>query len=190
LLLIQLVCATQEEIGPFPGIELGLGSVEVAARLAAHLAHNRPEAVLIVGTAGSLPNGPPVGSVVAAKRMGYSPGVAAMGLGYVPNPPLPIFCDPTLILSLGLPEVGVLTVGAVTTDSVLVDRVSDGWEIEQMEAYGAAMACQLAKVPFAAVYGIANKCGPDAHAQWLANVAQAREAACAAIEGLAGAFRI
>ena len=188
--MIQLVCATQEEIGPFPGIELGLGSVEVAARLAAHLAHNRPEAVLIVGTAGSLPNGPPVGSVVAAKRMGYSPGVAAMGLGYVPNPPQPNFCDPTHILSISQPQVGVLTVGAVTTDSVLVDRVSDGWEIEQMEAYGAAMACQLAKVPFAAVYGIANKCGPDAHAQWLANVAQAREAACAAIEGLAGAFRI
>jgi nucleoside phosphorylase len=187
--LIQLVCATAEEIGPFPGIELGLGSIVVAARLAAYLAHNRPEAVLIVGTAGSLPNGPPVGSVVTAKRIGFSPGVAAMGLGYVPKPAKHIFCDPTLVLSLELPEMDVLTVGAITTDSVLVDRLGDGWQIEQMEAYGAALACQQAKVPFAAIYGIANKCGPDAHSQWLANVSAAREAVYARIAPLQHLFK-
>jgi len=183
-----LVCATSEELGPFPGVELGLGSVAVAAKLAARLAQQRPDAVLIVGTAGSLPGGPTVGSVVAAKRIGFSTGVAAMGLGYVPKPPEPIFCDPTLVSALELPEVDVLTVGAVTTDSVLVNRLSDGWQIEQMEAYGAAMACQLAKVPFAAIYSIANKCGPDAHAQWLAHVSEAREALHAILAPLRDQF--
>ena len=174
--MIQLVCATSEETGPFPGLELGLGSVRVAARLSAQLERSRPEAVLIVGTAGALPGGPAVGSVIAAKRVGYSPGVAAMGMGYVPKPPPPIFCDPTLVASLNLPTADVLTVGAVTTDSVLVGRLSDGWQCEQMEAYGAAVACQMAKIPFAAVYSVANLCGPDAHSQWLAHVAEAREA--------------
>lgn len=174
--MIQLVCATSEELGPFPGLELGLGSVRVAAKLAAHLERTRPQAVVIVGTAGSLPGGPPVGSVVTAKRIGFSPGVAAMGMGYVPKPAPPIYCDPTLVGSLGLHEVDVLTVGAVTTDSVLVNRLSDGWQCEQMEAYGAALACQQAKIPFAALYSIANLCGPEAHSQWLAHVAEAREA--------------
>jgi hypothetical protein len=126
--------------------------------------------------------------VVAAKRIGFSPGVAAMGLGYVPKPAEPIFCDPTLVAFLALPEVDVLTVGAVTTDSVLVSRLADGWQIEQMEAYGAAMACQQAKVPFAAIYSIANKCGPDAHAQWLAHVSEAREALHAALVPLGDQF--
>ena len=174
--MIQLVCATSEELGPFPGLELGLGSVRTAAKLATHLERARPSAVVIVGTAGALPGGPAVGSVVSAKRIGLSPGVAAMGMGYVPKPPPPIFCDPTLVTSLGLKEVDVLTVGAVTTDSVLVNRLSDGWQCEQMEAYGAALACQQAKIPFAAIYGIANLCGPEAHSQWLAHVAEARTA--------------
>jgi hypothetical protein len=112
-----------------------------------------------------------------------------MGLGYVPKPPEPVFCDPTLLGALDLPEMDVLTVGAVTTDSVLVNRLADGWQIEQMEAYGAALACQKAKVPFAAVYGIANRCGPDAHAQWLANVSSAREALHASLAPMASNFR-
>lgn len=186
--MIQLVCATSEELGPFPGLELGLGSVLVAAKLASHLERTRPDAVLIVGTAGSLPGGPPVGSVVAAKRIGFSPGVAAMGLGYVPKPPPPIFCDPTLVAALALPEVDVLTVGAVTTDSVLVGRLSDGWDCEQMEAYGAAIACQQAKIPFAAVYSVANLCGPEAHRQWLAHVSEARDALHQALAPMTSEF--
>lgn len=187
--MIQLVCATPEELGPFPGWELGLGSVPVAANLTKLLYAERPDAVLILGTAGSLPGGPALGSVVSARRIGFSPGVAAMGLGYIPKPPDPIFCDPTLLPELDLPQADILTVGAVTTDSVLVNRLSDGWQCEQMEAYGAAYACQQAKVPFAAVYGIANKCGPDAHAQWLAHVSEARTALHEAITQLAAQFR-
>ena len=186
--MIQLVCATAEELGPFPGLELGLGSVRVAAKLAAHLERSRPSAVVIVGTAGALPGGPSVGSVVSAKRIGLSPGVAAMGMGYVPKPPEPIFCDPTLVSSLGLKEVDVLTAGAVTTDSVLVNRLSDGWQCEQMEAYGAALACQQAKIPFAAIYSIANLCGPEAHSQWLAHVNEAREALHSVLGDLAPEF--
>ena len=47
-----------------------------------------------------------------------------------------------------------------------------------MEAYGAALACQDAGVPFCVVLGVANQVGPEAHAQWKAHRVEAEQAAC------------
>ena len=76
--------------------------------------------------------------------------------------------------------------GAVTTDPTLAERLADGWSVEHVEAYGVALACQLAGVPFAAIFGIASRAGTDAHAQWLTHRDAAQEAARKAARLLLG----
>jgi nucleoside phosphorylase len=182
--LTLLVASVADELGHLPGEVLGIGAIAAAARMAAILATQKPERVLLIGTASAYPGGPELGKVVTARRIGTSASVAVMGLGYVPRPPSPIVCDPFILHDLGLDSVDVLTASAVTTDSVLAGRLSDGWQIEQMEAFGVALACALADIPFAGIFGIASQAGPEAHVQWLSHRSEAQEAARLAIAPL------
>lgn len=181
-----VLAAVDEELGDLPGIAVGIGPVAAAATAAAVLAERRPSAVVLIGTCGAYRSGPPIGTVVVADRVGLSFGVAAMGLGYVPRPPAPIACATDLVAGVVGPRLSVLTCGAVTTDPVLADRLSDGWACEHLEAFGVAFACQAAGVPFAAVLGVANVVGPDAHVEWLTHRETAQAATRAAIRPLLG----
>ncbi len=190
-----VLAAVDEELGDLPGIAAGIGPVAAAATAAAVLAERRPSAVVLIGTCGAYRSGPPIGTVVVADRVGLSFGVAAMGLGYVPAspprwpnsaPPAPIACATDLVAGVVGPRLSVLTCGAVTTDPVLADRLSDGWACEHLEAFGVAFACQAAGVPFAAVLGVANVVGPDAHVEWLTHRETAQAATRAAIRPLLG----
>ena len=171
------VSAIREELGAMPGEPLGVGPVVAAIRMATLLERLKPSAVCFVGTAGSYAQGPEVGTVIASRRVGLSPSVAVMGLGYVPRPPRPVECDRGLLDRLDVPRADVLTVSAITTDPTLMGRLADGWQVEHMEAYGAGLACHKAEVPFVSVLGIANRVGPDAHRQWLENQQVAQDAA-------------
>jgi futalosine hydrolase len=179
--LILFVSATREELGDLPGEALGLGAIKAAASTAALIAREHPDGVVLIGTCGAYRGGPVIGSAVVARRLGLSQGVATMGLGYVPHAPEPLACDPSLTEGIYAPRVDVLTVHAITTDPVLADRLADGWQVEHMEAYGAAQACAHAGIPFAAILGVASEVGHDAHTHWLLHrldaQAHAREAA-------------
>ena len=184
-----LLAAVREELGDLAGEVVGIGSVVAAARAATTLERlaqegHKPRCVLLLGTAGSYPGGPAMGTAVASQMVGMSTGVAAMGLGYVPRPPAPVPGDEELLGRLGVARHNVLTAGAVTTDLTLARRLSDGWTVEHLEAFGVAVACQNAGVPFVAVLGISNFVGPDAHAQWLTHRDAAQEAARAAVRPL------
>jgi len=181
-----LLAAAREELGELAGEAVGLGPVVSASRAASIVGQRAPEAVVLVGTAGAYPGGPPIGAAVASRRVGLSWGVAVMGLGYVPRPPRAVEAAAEMLDLLDLPRHDVLTVGAVTTDLTLAERLADGWTVEHLEAFGVAYACQRHGVPFVAVLGIANQVGPDAHAQWLMNREAAREAARRAITRLLG----
>ena len=179
-----LLAAAREELGDLEGEVVGIGAVNAAARTAALLARLNPESVLLVGTGAAYPGGPEVGTAVCAARVGLSYGVAVMGLGYLPRPPAPVPCEPSLTAGLDLPHLPVLTVGAVTTDPVLAARQADGWSLEHMEAFGVALACQHRGVPFAAVIGIACHAGADAHSDWLMNRDAAQQVAWQAVREL------
>lgn len=179
-----IMAAAREELGDLDGAVVGVGAVVAAARTAAILAERRPDSVLLIGTSGSYPGGPPIGTAIAARRVALSYGVAAMGLGYVPRPPAPVSCDESLLRGLDLPWFDMLTTGAITTDLTLAERIADGFLVEHLEAFGVAIACKQAGVPFAAVVGISNKVGPDAHTQWLTHRDAAQTAARRAIAPL------
>jgi futalosine hydrolase len=148
---------------------------------------------VLVGTAGAYPGGPPIGSVVCARRVGWAHGVAELGLGYVPRAPEDLETDPDLRAQLGLPEADVVTVGAITTSPELAAVLARRGQVEHMEAWSVARAAQRAGVPFAAVLGVTNEVGPDAHAAWKANreevEARARQAAAVLLKGRVGTAR-
>jgi len=89
-----------------------------------------------------------------------------------------------MISALEVEPHNILTVGAVTTDARLAERLSDGWTVEHLEAFGVALACREAGIPFIAVLGISNIVGSDAHIQWLTNRDAAQQAARDAIAPL------
>ena len=180
-----VLAAAREELGDVPGEVVGVGPVVAAATAAQLLARHRPDAVVLIGTAGAYPGGPPIGQAIVSRRLGLSWGVAAMGLGYVPRAPGPLDGDAELLRGLeAVPAHNVLTVGAVTTDDTLARRLSDGWEVEHLEAYAVAHACHVAGIPFVACLGIANDVGPEAHVQWLSHRDAAQQAARDAIAPL------
>jgi len=179
--MMLLLAADREELGDLEGHVLGVGPVVAAARTAMYIARFRPSRVVLIGTGGSYGESPVIGDVVAVRRFGLSPGIAAMGKGYVPRPPANVAADAGLLEHLKVPAMSALTVGAITTDSTLAERLSDGWEVEHMEAYGVAFACHDAGVPVVAVLGIANRVGPNAHAEWLTNRGAAQAAARQAV---------
>lgn len=181
---VLVMAAAPEELGDLPGAVVGVGPVVAAANAARILERDRPERVVLIGTAGSYAGGPPIGQAIAATRCALSWGIAAMGLGYVPRAPKPVESDATMLSKIDAPHHGVLTVGAITTDKTLARRISDGYMVEHLEAFGVAIACQQAGVPFLAVLGITNEVGPDAHVQWLTHRDAAQQAAREAIRPL------
>lgn len=166
--MIRFVSAVAAERGALPGVDVGVGPLRAAVATARLLSQERPSAVIFLGTAGQLPGGPAVGSVIRAGRLGLGEAAAALGRGYVPMP-LPVLqatAGPAPTEVHG--EASVLTNAAITTDPALIEAYA-GWEVEHMETYGVALACAEAGVPFGAILGITNIVGPDAHAQWRAN---------------------
>lgn len=182
-----LMAAVREELGDLEGRVVGIGPIVAAATAARLIEQERPERVLLIGSAGSYPGGPAIGRAIIGERYGMSWGVAAMGLGYVPRPPAAVDADPEVLDRLSLERHQVLTAGAVTTNLTLAERLADGWTVEHMEAFGVALACQQAGVPFACVLGVTNDVGPEAHTQWLAHRDAAQAAARDAVRHLADA---
>jgi purine-nucleoside phosphorylase len=181
---VLLLSAVDAERRGLPGVSVGVGVVPAGIATARLLASQRPEAVALVGTAGAYAGGPPIGGVIAARRVGLVSGTATLGHGYVPLPPAPVSADGALNRALALPEFDVACLVAITTDPALATLIGADWQVEHMEAYGVAAACAAAGVAFAAVLGITNVVGPAAHAEWLANREACQDGAAAAVAQL------
>ncbi|MSQ02177.1 MAG: hypothetical protein EXR71_09845 [Myxococcales bacterium] len=166
---VSFCSATTHELGELPGVVLGIGLLAAATAAGRFLLTRRPEAMVFVGSAGAYPSGPKVGIVVASGALGLASTAVALGLGYQPRAPAVLSADAALLARTALTGSRVLTVAAITTDVALAERFGAEWEVEHLEAYAVAFACAAAGVPFAAILGIANRVGPDAHAEWLRN---------------------
>lgn len=176
-----VVAAVEAELGTLPGHALGVGPVRAAATTGRLLAEFAPSAVILVGSAGAYPAGPPVGSAVASARLGWADGASTQGLAYAPLAPPPVLADPSLLAACDVPHASVLTVPAITTDpaltAALASRDDGPWGVEHLEATAVALACAQVGVPFLALLGIANRVGPHAHEEWKQHRAAAEAAA-------------
>lgn len=174
---ILVVAAVDAERMDLPGVALGVGPVVAGIAAGRVLAECRPKAVLMLGTVGAFPGGPPIGAIGCADVLGFADPLGATGLGYIPMAPAPLRADPRLAEATGRRRLRVLTSLGVTTHEGLAEMYGTSWEVEHMEAYAVALACAEAGVLFAAILGVTNRVGPQAHGEWLRN----REAVQAAV---------
>lgn len=160
------VSAVAAELGELPGQPVGIGLCDALLGTAALLARHRPEGVVFVGTAGALPGSNlDIGAVIEARGVHLGDAALALGLGYSPRHPEPLLAP----ARFGLRTADVMTNLAITTDPALAAAYGERAQVEHMEAFGVALACARAGVPWACVLGLTNAVGPDAHAQWRAN---------------------
>ena len=154
-----VVAATERELALLEGVETlccGVGPVEAAARVAAALARQRPDAVLHVGIAGSRTIEPL--TVVLGSIAVYEDFRAAIPVVDHVEP------DEALLARARawLPGAPVLPIG--TSASV---GGTTRCEVEAMEGFGVLRACALASVPAVELRVIANSPDEPDRAKWL-----------------------
>lgn len=180
------MAAVPAELGDLPGRAVGIGLVAAAVATARLLAEARPERVVLVGSAGAFPgSGLAPGQAVVGGRLGLGAAAVTLGLGYQPGAAAPLRAP--AVAGVDAPVADVLTNLAITTDPGLVAAFAAEWSVEHMETFGVAWACREAGVPFVPVLGIANRVGPDAHAEWKAWRDRAEAAARVLARRVAGA---
>ena len=153
-----VVAATERELALLEGagtLCCGVGPVEAAARVAAALARQRPDAVLHVGIAGSRTIEPL--TVVLGSIAVYEDFRAAIPVVDHVEP------DEALLARARawLPEAPVLPIG--TSASV---GGTTRCEVEAMEGFGVLRACALAGVPAVELRVVANSPDEPDRAKW------------------------
>ncbi len=169
---------------------VGIGLVDAAAGAAAAIARVGPRAVLFVGTAGSYGARPTIGQVAVARRIHLASTAVVRGQGYLPAPmQRTVLADGPLrraLLRAGPPSAATADVAtplAITSARRLGSALAAAHSatVENLEAFAVARAAERAGLPFAAVLGIANRVGPEAHREWVRHQVRATEAACAVV---------
>ncbi len=169
--------AVTAELGDLPGAAVGIGLCDAMLGTTELIRARRPTSLVFVGTAGALPgSGVRIGDVVCTREVRLGDAALALGLGYSPRHPGALAGRAWG----GVTQVVVITNLAITTDPALAARYAEAAQVEHMEAYGFALACERAGVPWSCLLGITNEVGPHAHAQWLENRARCEAAARAA----------
>src|SRR3954470_13245487 len=153
-----VVAATDRELAHVRGFETfvcGVGPVDAAARTAARLAVERPDAVLHVGIAGSRELAPL--TVVLGSESVYSDLAAAIPVVDRLEPAAALFER----LRAALPEAVAATIGT----SAAVGAVCR--EVEAMEGFGVLRACALAGVPAVELRVVSNSPDEPDRTKWL-----------------------
>jgi nucleoside phosphorylase len=171
---------------------VGIGIVAAAVGTTCLLGPPRPRAVVLIGTCGAYAQpdraSPGIGEAVVASGVRLSDAGVLSRASELP-PALSTSCrtDETLRAALalgGLASVEVATTLGITVDDEVAARMArTGAEVEHLEAFSVAFACQAAGVAFAAVLGVSNLVGTNARAQWKANHLAASGAAARAVIG-------
>jgi nucleoside phosphorylase len=167
---------------------VGVGLIEAAAGAARVLEQQKPRALILVGTAGIYPGTKlSIGQAVVAGTVHLASASVAAEAAYYPGP-LPAKAEATP-LGAAIAQAARLSIAdvacplGITRDAAVARQLkrATGAALENLEAFAVARAAAHAGVPFAAVLGIANYVGPEAHAEWKQNGDKAAATACAAV---------
>jgi len=185
---------------------VGVGPVDAALGTEAAIArHGNARAknaglrgCIFVGTAGVYPRAgaPTVGGAAVVHRLHLVSTAAVRGEGYWPAPAQRASASsPALLKSIvaavpALPAVDLYNTLVITSAAALARRLARARlddeaprpRVENLEAFAVARACARRDVPFAAVVGLSNVVGPDAHATWKAMAPLASTAVAQALE--------
>ncbi len=156
---LLLVAATELELCDRDGLVCGIGPVEAAAATAAHLAGDRPRAVLHLGVAGGRRLTP--GTLVFGTEAAYLD--LAAGIPVVDR----VEPDPNLLAALRAAFPDVVAVPIATSATVRSGPTEHDFRVEAMEGFGVLRACELAGVPAVEVRGISNDIGEGDRERWM-----------------------
>jgi purine-nucleoside phosphorylase len=192
-----IVSAFEPEIAPLRRLSadlsdvrlapVGIGAIDAAVGAARAIAEHRPRRVVFVGTAGVYGRAPlPIGAPAVAGDIHCVSTAALSGAGYLPEPMI-VRAGTSARLAAALAGsaelASVACPLAITRTQALARRIAriTGAALENLEVFAVARAAAAAGVEFAAVLGVANRVGPAAHREWLANHRRASRAACALV---------
>jgi futalosine hydrolase len=152
-----------EDLGGIGPVEsCGFGPVAAAARTAALIASTEPAAVLLIGIAGTYDTGAiGVGQAVEFDRVEID---GFQGAGFEPWPGVGSSIE--LRPGAGSGLLTVLSPSATSAEAAERRLRHAGAVAEDMEGYGVAVACAIARVPLAVVRGISNEAGDRDHGRW------------------------
>jgi len=153
----------------------GIGAVVAAAATARLLAEERPSRVLFVGTCGAYDGRLAVGDLVVAAAAIATSLDELEGRAYRPRAERVRF-EATWTLPVALPAHAVAVPPAITLTASGAARLATVAAAEHLELSGVFAACHAAGVPVAGALAVANRVGPDAHAEWRANHARVSRA--------------
>lgn len=171
----------------FSIMEIGVGLVAAAVGTTVAIAKTRPDAVLLIGTAGWLKGkdrAPKLGTAHVIDRAAIPPDLSNGIYAYLPTLIHGEFpCDPnltTLFRQGSHPPFSVVCPLGITKSRVAARNLlrSTNAQLENLEAYAVVAAAKKAQIPCAAILGIANHVGPEGHRQWKTHGKQAAAAAC------------
>jgi nucleoside phosphorylase len=144
-----------------------------------------------VGTAGVYPGQSTefvIEGAVIAKRIHLLPQILPGKHAYLPAiVPTEATSNPALVRALRkatrLPCADVACPLGITATARAAKTAAElsGCALENLEAFAVARAAAVAKVPFAAILGIANWVGPSGHREWEKHAKAAAESACRAV---------
>jgi purine-nucleoside phosphorylase len=141
----------------------GIGAIVAAVETSRLLRELHPRRVLFLGTCGAYDDRLAVGDLVSAASAVATSVEEAEGGAYRP-PAESTRWPATWRLPLPAQEVAVPPAITLTTrGATALARVG---AVEHLELTGVFAACAAAGVPVAAALAVANRVGPDAHAEW------------------------
>jgi nucleoside phosphorylase len=147
---------------------VGVGLVEASAGAERAIAAEKPQRILLVGTAGVLPScSATIGDVVVAARA----ELVVRAVEYVPAiMPTVVPADPelseTCARTIGAARVTVASAVGVTSSDPEATRLGARAQVEQLECFAVLAAAARARIPATAILAIANRVGATAQAEW------------------------
>jgi purine-nucleoside phosphorylase len=141
----------------------GIGAIAAAVETSRLLRELGPGRVLFVGTCGAYDDRLAVGDLLSAASALATSVEETSGRAYRPD------AEPrrwSATWRLPFPAHDVAVPPAITTSSEGARALARLAPVEHLELTGVFAACAAASVPVAAALGVANRVGPDAHAEW------------------------
>jgi purine-nucleoside phosphorylase len=151
----------------------GVGAVAAAVATARHLAAGRYDRALFLGTCGAYDTRLAPGDLLAASEVVATSPEELEGRAYRPEPEVVRWLPG---YALPLPGHAVAVTPAITRTAEGARSLARVAAAEHLELSGVFAACAAAGVPVAAALAVANRVGPDAHAEWEARHAGASRA--------------
>jgi len=147
----------------------GIGAVAAAAATARLLAAARPDRVLFLGTCGAYDGRLVVGDLLSVSEAVASSVEEREGRAFRPQAERVRWAAGW---ALPLPAHAVVVPPAITATEEGARLLGALGAAEHLELTGVFAACAAAGVPATAALAVANRVGPGAHAEWMANHAR------------------